>query len=291
MIRSASGGQARQTSAQRMIHRLRALAALLHPGPSAATVLAALAFARMLAGTRASPRAGRTWLLCAMLATQQAAISLHNDWCDRHLDARSKPWRAIPAGHVAPRHVRRVSWLLAAVSLAGAGWIGRREVALDAAGLAAGFAYNAGLKGTRLSWLPFAVAFPLLPLFGAAAFDAWPRGWPVLFIAGTPAAIAVHLADAIPDIVSDRAAGARGLAGALGAPIARSTAAGLVLASAAAAGIAGGRARSRSARAGALAGALLALLGTLHPAWHRATTTAGAAASALGCVAALAGRR
>lgn len=291
MSRPASGSRVQHPGAQRRRQRLRTLAALLHPGPSLATVLAGLAFARLLAGARASPRAARTWLLGVMLAAQQAAISLHNDWCDRELDTQSKPWRAIPAGHVAPRHVRRAAWLLAAISLASAGWIGRREVALDAAGLAAGCAYNAGLKGTRLSWLPFASAFPLLPLFGAAAFDAWPRRWWALFLAGAPAAVAIHLADAIPDIEGDRAAGARGLASALGAATARSIAAGLVLVSATVAGIAGTRARSRRAQTGALAGALLALLGRLRPEWHRAAVTAGAAAGAFGCVAALARRR
>jgi 4-hydroxybenzoate polyprenyltransferase len=147
--------------------RLRALVALAHPLPSAATVGVALAF--MWLEARWHPPLRATLLVTAMLLFQQVAISVHNDYCDRALDAVAKPWRAIPSGRVAARTALAAAWFLAALSLALAALIDPWEVALSAVGLAAGFAYNGWLKRTWLSWLPFAIAFPLIPMFGAFA--------------------------------------------------------------------------------------------------------------------------
>jgi 4-hydroxybenzoate polyprenyltransferase len=171
----------------------------------------------------------------AMLVCQQVAISLHNDWCDRALDATAKPWRAIPSGYASPRAVRAAAWLLAVASLAVALPLGWLEVALDAIALAAGFAYNASLKRTALSWLPFAVAFPLIPLFGPAAMDDPGRVWqlaPPFYAVGAPLAVAIHLADTLPDLLRDRDHGVRGLAHRLGERRARVACAGLFAAAA-----------------------------------------------------------
>ena len=90
--------------------RLRPLVALLHPLPSAATVLVALALAlpyRARSGALAPHPGRRLALLGAMMTAQQLAISLHNDWCDRDVDRVAKPWRAIPAGAPPPARCGR----------------------------------------------------------------------------------------------------------------------------------------------------------------------------------------
>ena len=177
----------------------------------------------------------RLLLVGVMLACQQIAISFHNDWCDRDLDAAGKPWRAIPSGAVRSGLVRALAWLLVAASLALALPLGWLEVVLDALGIACGFAYNAWLKRTTLSWLPFAIAFPLVPLFGPAALDGVERALrlaPPLFAAGAPLAVAIHLADTLPDLRQDRAHGVRGLAHRLGARGSRAACAALFLGSA-----------------------------------------------------------
>jgi 4-hydroxybenzoate polyprenyltransferase len=205
-----------------LIRRVRALVGLAHPLPSAATVLVALAFMMLLA--RGAVRLDQVALVAAMLASQQAAISLHNDWCDRALDAVAKPWRAIPSGAVPATGVHAAAWLLAGASLVVSAGISWPEAALDALGISCGFAYNAWLKRTAFSWLPFAVAFPLLPLFGPAAVDGVERvrqlALPAV-VAGAPLAIAIHLADTLRDVESDRAFGVRGITHRLGTRRAR----------------------------------------------------------------------
>ena len=270
---------------------LRPLVALLHPLPSAATVLAALALALPFRARRGAPahhRGRRLALLGAMVTAQQLAISLHNDWCDRDVDRVAKPWRAIPAGRAAPDAVRAVAWALAALSLLAAAPAGGRLVLLDAVGTGAGFLYNARLKRTPLSWLPFAVAFPLLPLFGAAALDAWPRRWWALFAAGAPAVVAVHLSDAIPDVDADARLGAGGLAVSLGAVRARRVCLAALATSALLTGGAALRRRDAPALGGAGLGLALAALAARLPDAQRAAVPAGAGALGLGWVLSLA---
>ena len=79
--------------------------------------------------------------------------------------------------------------------------------------------YDAGLKRTALSWLPFAVAFPTLPLWawaGASPGGAIPPQlwWSVPVVAVM--VVGIHLADTIPDLQTDAEAGVRGLAHRLG---------------------------------------------------------------------------
>ena len=78
--------------------------------------------------------------------------------------------------------------------------------------LAAGWAYDLWFKPTPLSFLPFAVAFPLLPTWVVLAGGRSANNLTVLIIAGIFLGIAIHLADSLPDIESDRAVGMRNLA-------------------------------------------------------------------------------
>src|SRR5258708_37953945 len=96
-------------------------------------------------------------------------------------------------------------------------------------GLACGWAYDLRLKGTPLSFLPFAIAFPLMPFWIGLVAGRPAGSLGVLFLGGSPLAIAIHLADAIPDRDRDRAAGLRTLAVRLGSPGAEMVAAGLLL--------------------------------------------------------------
>jgi 4-hydroxybenzoate polyprenyltransferase len=263
-----------------------AVVGLLHPLPSAATVLAAGGFAVLFA--RGDPPPDRLWLLVALMGLQQGAISLHNDWCDRVLDGLTKPWRAIPRGLVAPRLAYALSWCLAVLSLVPAWLLGPLVTALDVLALGAGFVYNAWLKRTPWSWVPFAVDFPLLPLFGAATSGVWPPLWWTVFVVGLPLILAIHLADALPDLETDAGAGVRGLAHHLGAARGRALCrAALVLAALLGAGF--GWLSGHLPAGGAAAAALvLAALPTGWPRAQRVALTAGAAITALGWVATLA---
>src|SRR6266545_4230437 len=122
-------------------------------------------------------------------------------------------------GVVAARDDPDLGRLALAAGLASLGFglaLNPATFALAVAGLACAWAYDLRLKGTVASVLPFAVALPLVPLFGYGAAGRFPAAlwwaWPI----GALAAVAVHLADSLPDVERDQAAGVRGLATRLG---------------------------------------------------------------------------
>ena len=192
---------------------------LLHPLPVALTVLASTGFALIAAHGR--PSSTRLALLLVSVLLTQLAISIHNDYCDRNLDSRAKPWRAIPSGLVAPAVVLRWSLTLALLGFLASAPLGAVVAGLAVAGTAAGFIYNVALKRGVWSWLPFWLGFPTLVLWSFAAMGRLEaRLWSVYLI-GLPLVLAIHLADTLPDLESDGALGLHGMAHRLGPTQAR----------------------------------------------------------------------
>ncbi len=150
----------------------------------------------------------------------QFCIGAVNDLFDEALDAESKPFKPIPAGRVS----RRTAWLVAALSggggLALAALVRPPDLlplAMCGAMLGAGLLYDALLKPTAFGWVCFAIAFPILPLYAwYGAAGALPPRWEILLPVAALAGPALQLANGLIDLETDRAAGLRTLAVALG---------------------------------------------------------------------------
>ena len=155
-------------------------------------------------------------LAVAMLAIQ-SAIGAANDLVDAPADRSVKPGKPIAAGLVAPAAARAVALVGLAAGFLLAASVSASALGLAAAGSAAGLAYDLRLKGTPASWLPFAIGIPLLPLFAwVGATGSAPT--PVLILAGlaVPAGAAIAVANALPDLERDTAAGVASAATARG---------------------------------------------------------------------------
>jgi 4-hydroxybenzoate polyprenyltransferase len=157
-------------------------------------------------------------LLLAALSTaaSQLSVGWSNDYLDRDEDrAAGRLEKPLVAGGVAPGTLWVGAWIAAAACLGSAALLGPGPAVAMAAALAAAWGYNLGLKRTPLSWLPYAVAFGLAPVFVWLVADgrsppAWvPAVTAVLGIAG-------HLTNVLPDLERDRAVRARGLPHLLG---------------------------------------------------------------------------
>jgi 4-hydroxybenzoate polyprenyltransferase len=219
----ASCQQARENHgpASRTPGALAAWIAFCHPAPIAVVLLAATGFAA--AAVQGWPPPARLGPFLLALLLTQLAISFHNDYCDRALDARAKPWRALPRGLIAPRTALGWSLGLLAAGLLTAGLLGPWVAALVALGSGAGFAYNAWLKRSAWTWLPFWIGLPALPLCAFLVVDRFdPRLW-LVYPIGLPLVVAIYLADTLDDIETDAALGVRGLAHRLGPRGARLT--------------------------------------------------------------------
>ena len=91
-------------------------------------------------------------------------------------------------------------------------------VALALVVLAIGLAYDLRAKGTVLSWLPFALGIPLLPVYGwYGATGELPSVFVALVPSAAIAGTALAIANALVDMERDEAAGVRSIALVLGA--------------------------------------------------------------------------
>lgn len=194
---------------------MTALLRLVHPFPSALNAFLVLGIA-LIAGARLE-RAG---LLALAMLGLQFCIGAVNDLFDEALDAQGKPSKPIPAGRVS----RRTAWQVAIV--AGGGGIALAALvnppdvlplAMAVAMLSAGLLYDAILKPTAFGWLCFAIAFPILPVYAwYGATGVFPPRWEILVSVAVLAGPALQLANGLIDLETDRAAGLRTLAVALG---------------------------------------------------------------------------
>jgi 4-hydroxybenzoate polyprenyltransferase len=199
--------------------RIRSLVFLGHPGPSLLVTLVFVAIAG-LAGRRV-PDATRILQLVGTMLPIQLCIGVVNDVVDLPADAVAQPYKPL---------VRRVlgrstaAWIgvgLGVVGLGVAATINLATLGLGAAALAAGLAYDLGLRRTLLSWVPWWGGMAVLPLAAYASAGAIPSRLLVLVPLSALVAMGLHLANAQPDIDADRLAGMRSLPVVIGVRTAR----------------------------------------------------------------------
>ena len=191
----------------------RALAAATHPGPAVAVTVVA-----GLLALAAGVPAGRAALVTAAVLAGQASIGWSNDWLDADRDrAVARTDKPVVQGAVAPPLLRTLAVGSAAVAVVLSLLLGPVPGSLLLVLVASGWAYNAGLKRTAVSVLPYVTGFGALPAgVVAAAPGAPPAPW-WLVTAGAALGAAAHLANVAPDLEDDLATGVRGLPHRLGA--------------------------------------------------------------------------
>lgn len=139
-----------------------------------------------------------------------------NDYLDRGRDAAAgRTDKPLVAGDVSPATVGWAALAALPICLALSLPLGLPETGVMAAAVISAWVYNAGLKGTVVSWLPYAVSFGLAPMYIwlAATGDSPP--WWVAIGAGV-LGVAAHLLNVIPDLEADAATTVRGLPHRLG---------------------------------------------------------------------------
>jgi len=192
-----------------------ALARACHPLPTVAVTACAVALA---------VAAGNAVSTCVLLAAAAFAGQLTVGWSNDRLDWRAdrqvgRTEKPIAAGEISPRAVE-IAILVAAVACIGLSLaLGWRAGATHLAAVACAWAYNLWLKGTWLSWLPYALAFAAVPTVATLALPSHPAP-PVWAVAvGALIGIAANLTNALPDLDRDQATGFRGLPSRLGAHV------------------------------------------------------------------------
>ena len=199
------------TSAPGQIPRRRTVALALvlasHPAPGLAVTLMVIGL-----GAAAGLRGVTLALLGAAVFSGQLSIGWLNDWLDRDRDrASGRRDKPLATGDLTPHTVAVAAATAGAVCVPLSYSLGLRAGTAHVAAVGFGYAYDVGLKRTVWSWLPYAVAFGLLPCVVWLALPGSP--WPPadIVVAAALLGIGAHGANSLPDRDDDLATGVRGL--------------------------------------------------------------------------------
>ncbi len=193
--------------------RVKAWLYLTHPGPSLLVTALVVAAAALLARQAPPPRTVVGLVLLMLPA--QLAIGALNDWADVAMDAAAKPYKPIPRG-VVPRAAALALAIGGLVtSLAAAASMGVALLGADLLVVGAGVSYDLALKRTPAAALAWWGGFVAVPLVAMLATGRLHGALAVIPLAGLMA-VALQVANGLPDVEGDLRGGARTLPVVLG---------------------------------------------------------------------------
>lgn len=194
---------------------VRALWGATHPGPTLVVTVLSLAL-----GLAAGVEPGRLALLVVAVFAGQVSVGLSNDAIDGARDAAvGRSDKPIAGGAIAPEGALGVAVASALLAVLLSVPLGPGLVAAHAVALASAWAYNAGLKSTPVSIVPFVLSFGLFPSFATLSLASPALAAPWASLAGAALGAAVHLTNVVRDLDDDRRTGVRGLPHRLGARV------------------------------------------------------------------------
>lgn len=183
-----------------------------HTGPAIAVTVVAV-----LLGIAVGLEPWRVVVLGLALLFDQVSLALSNDWIDADRDrAAGRTDKAVVRGDISVATLRAGAWITAAAAILLTLPLGLAATAVHLVAFGSGWAYNAVLKNSPVSVLPYAVSFGLLPAIASLArpVPAFPAWW--VFAAGALLGVAAHFANVLPDLDDDRRTGIQGLPHRLG---------------------------------------------------------------------------
>jgi 4-hydroxybenzoate polyprenyltransferase len=195
-----------------MPSKAAALARSSHPGPSIAVTVITVGL-----GIGAGLDILRLVLLGLAMLAGQLSVGLSNDWIDADRDAavgrKDKP---IARGWISAAAVRTAAIVCAGLMLLLAIPLGWPALLVLVVAVGAAWAYNAWLKKSVLSIVPYLVGFGALPAIATLArpVPAAPAFWALGV--GALLGAAAHFANTLPDLADDAATGVAGLPQRLG---------------------------------------------------------------------------
>ncbi len=195
------------------MRRLRALVVATHPLPTLAVTLFTAA-----AAAAVGVAAGRTVLVALAVLSGQLSVGWSNDWIDRERDRRAgRLDKPIARGDLAAGTVGRAAVLALAACVPLSAALGRLPGVVHLIAVASAWAYNAGLKTTVLSPLPYLVSFGLVPpVLVALVLPGAPLPRWSVPVATALLGVSAHFANTVGDEAADTATAVRGLPQRLG---------------------------------------------------------------------------
>jgi len=190
-----------------MLKRLRAVLGAAHLGPSVLVALVSVAL-----GVVSGLEGWRVAVLGGVILFNQLSVGWSNDAIDSGRDAEdARADKPIARGDVSARGILNLAVVTAIVSIALSLLLGRAFAIAHLVGLAAGWAYNLGLKRTLASTACYLVFFGSIPLLVTLAREEpRPAVWWAITMGGM-LGLAAHFANVLPDLEDDKRHGINSL--------------------------------------------------------------------------------
>jgi len=189
------------------VRTIRHLVLSAHPGPGLAVSVVAVVLG---AGLGLQP--WRLVLLGLAFLADQASVGLSNDWIDADRDrAVGRADKPVALGLIPRATVRNTAIVAAVLAVALTLPLGIGAALAHAVFIASAWLYNAGLKNTAFSVLPYVVSFGLLPMVVSLARPEPALAAPWALGLGALLGVAAHITNVLPDLDDDRRTGIRGL--------------------------------------------------------------------------------
>jgi len=182
-----------------------------HPAPALAVTVFAVVLAVALGAD-----AGELALVALAVGSGQLSVGWSNDRIDAARDvAAERADKPVVTGDVTVRVLTGAAATALLVCVVSSLALGVAAGVVHLVAVGAAWAYNLRLKSTVLSFLPYLVAFGLLPaVVTLAVDDAWPPWW--VLVTGAVLGVGAHVANTLPDLEDDERLGVRGLPHRLG---------------------------------------------------------------------------
>lgn len=184
--------------------------------PTAVLLFCGAVFILTLVAQRSAFEIGVAIQLMLAMMFAQITIGVANEVSDVDIDTVSKKWRAIPAGHMSRNGAMIVAFISFILAVGISASVSITASVLLSAGIGLGVLYSARLKRTRYSWIPYAIAYPAVPIWVWLSLDQFSGGLYVLFILAFPLVLAIHVVNQLRDFDEDFLLGVRGFVHRLG---------------------------------------------------------------------------
>jgi len=195
-----------------VLRTLKNLALSSHPGPGVAVSIVAVVL-----GFGLGLEPWRLVLLGLAFLANQTSVGLSNDWIDADRDrAVGRTDKPVALGLVSKNMVRNTAVATALLAIALTVPLGLWAALAHAVFIASAWLYNAGLKSTALSVVPYIVSFGLLPMIVTLSRSEPAIAAPWALGLGALLGVAAHVANVLPDLDDDQNTGVSGLPHRLG---------------------------------------------------------------------------
>lgn len=192
--------------------RVRALLMACHPVPTFVVTVIAAVLATVAHDDWTEPA-----LITGAVFTGQLSIGWSNDAWDARRDAQAgRTDKPVATGALTARGAWIASFAAAAATSVLSALLGWQAGVAQLLVVASGWVYNARLKSTPLSAVPFFTAFAALPAVATLGLPHHPLPPAWVLVAAGLIGVAAHFGNVLPDLEEDRLTGVKGLPHLLG---------------------------------------------------------------------------